>query len=146
LIAPFEEFELGNYRKRNGLTAEDCTRINSELAKCRMLCAVCHRFKTLRSNDHAEHPAAVLMSTDVLSPSLSLSLFSFSGALKRNNEQFLRHFASKGRMSTLLAEQVPVYVVTNPHVGLLGAKLMAKRLIAAGPNAHSGHPLIKAKL
>jgi len=41
---------------------------------------------------------------------------------------FTRAFADKGRMSALLAA-IPVYVVTNERVGLLGAARAASRLI-----------------
>lgn len=40
---------------------------------------------------------------------------------------FLRAFRDKGRMSDFLT-QVPVYVITNPQVGLLGAAAVAARL------------------
>jgi glucokinase len=40
---------------------------------------------------------------------------------------FLAAFVSKGRMSSLL-EQIPVHVVLNPQVGLIGAALYAARL------------------
>lgn len=42
---------------------------------------------------------------------------------------FLQAFASKGRVSPLL-EQVPIHVVLNPQVGLIGAALCAARLIS----------------
>jgi glucokinase len=41
--------------------------------------------------------------------------------------EFLRTFSDKGRMSTLL-ESMPVEVVLNPRVGLIGAALAASRL------------------
>ena len=40
---------------------------------------------------------------------------------------FLRAFANKGRMRSLL-ENVPVHIVLNPQVGLIGAALAAARL------------------
>ncbi len=40
---------------------------------------------------------------------------------------FMREFANKGRMSALLGG-MPVYVITNPKVGLMGAALAAARL------------------
>jgi glucokinase len=40
---------------------------------------------------------------------------------------FLRAFGNKGRVSHLL-ENIPVYVILNPQVGLLGAALCADRL------------------
>ncbi|HBB32009.1 MAG TPA: glucokinase [Cyanobacteria bacterium UBA9273] len=40
---------------------------------------------------------------------------------------FLRAFGEKGRVSQLL-EKVPVYVVLNPQVGLIGAAICASRL------------------
>lgn len=41
---------------------------------------------------------------------------------------FVRAFADKGRMSALLVS-IPVHVITNERVGLLGAALAARRLI-----------------
>lgn len=41
--------------------------------------------------------------------------------------QFLRAFGQKGRVSPLL-ERVPVHVVLNPQVGLIGAAICASRL------------------
>jgi glucokinase len=41
---------------------------------------------------------------------------------------FMRAFRNKGRMTPLL-EAMPVRVVTNPKVGLIGAALMAERLV-----------------
>ncbi|HEY9636484.1 MAG TPA: glucokinase [Coleofasciculaceae cyanobacterium] len=41
--------------------------------------------------------------------------------------QFLRAFGQKGRVSPLL-ERVPVYVVLNPQVGLIGAAICASRI------------------
>lgn len=43
------------------------------------------------------------------------------------NGEFMRAFRDKGRMGALLAE-MPVRVITNPRVGLLGAMLVARRL------------------
>jgi glucokinase len=40
---------------------------------------------------------------------------------------FLHAFTHKGRMSTIL-ERIPIYIVLNPHVGLIGAALCAARL------------------
>jgi glucokinase len=41
--------------------------------------------------------------------------------------QFLRAFGEKGRVSSLL-EKVPVHVVLNPQVGLIGAAICASRI------------------
>ncbi len=41
---------------------------------------------------------------------------------------FLRAFRDKGRFAGLL-EMLPLHIVTNPHVGLLGANLVARRTI-----------------
>ena len=38
---------------------------------------------------------------------------------------FMRAFLGKGRYTELLAS-LPLHIVTNPHVGLLGADLMAQ--------------------
>jgi glucokinase len=40
---------------------------------------------------------------------------------------FLRAFLDKGRFAGLL-ETLPLHIVTNPHIGLLGADLVARRL------------------
>lgn len=40
---------------------------------------------------------------------------------------FLRAFSSKGRVSPLL-EGVPIHIVLNPDVGLIGAAISAARL------------------
>jgi len=41
---------------------------------------------------------------------------------------FWRNFVAKGRMESLL-ERVPCYIVLNPQVGLLGARVVCKRLL-----------------
>lgn len=41
---------------------------------------------------------------------------------------FIRAFGAKGRFSSLLNE-MPVHVITNPHIGLLGAQQEAQRLL-----------------
>lgn len=41
--------------------------------------------------------------------------------------EFLRAFRDKGRFAGLM-ETLPLHIVTNPHVGLLGANLVARRL------------------
>ncbi|MBE9005449.1 glucokinase [Fortiea sp. LEGE XX443] len=43
------------------------------------------------------------------------------------NGNFLLNFSQKGRMRSLL-EEIPVYIILNPHVGLIGAALCAARL------------------
>lgn len=48
-------------------------------------------------------------------------------ALKKSS--FMRAFLNKGRFSTLMSE-IPVHVIMNPQVGLLGAELEAQRMIA----------------
>jgi glucokinase len=53
-------------------------------------------------------------------------------ALRRG--AFLRSFRAKGPMATLLAT-IPVHVVLNPRVGLLGAGLAAARLAGSGPTS-----------
>jgi glucokinase len=40
---------------------------------------------------------------------------------------FMQSFTNKGRMRTLL-EKVPVHVILNPHVGLIGAAICANKL------------------
>lgn len=47
--------------------------------------------------------------------------------ITRNN-LFWEHFVKKGRMQALL-EKVPLFIVTNPAVGLLGAKVVCRRLL-----------------
>ncbi|XTZ11314.1 MAG: glucokinase, partial [cyanobacterium endosymbiont of Rhopalodia yunnanensis] len=39
---------------------------------------------------------------------------------------FLKAFHAKGRMKTLM-QKIPVYIVLNPKVGLIGAALYAAR-------------------
>jgi glucokinase len=41
---------------------------------------------------------------------------------------FMKAFTSKGRISPLM-EKVPVYIVLNPKVGLIGAALCAAQLV-----------------
>ncbi|MBE8970463.1 glucokinase, partial [Nostocales cyanobacterium LEGE 12452] len=43
------------------------------------------------------------------------------------NNGFLLNFTQKGRMRRLL-EEIPVYIILNPQVGLIGAALCAARL------------------
>ncbi|MBH8562958.1 glucokinase [Nostoc sp. CENA67] len=43
------------------------------------------------------------------------------------NSNFLLNFTQKGRMRPLL-EEIPVYIILNPQVGLIGAALCAARL------------------
>ncbi|MFS0515760.1 glucokinase [Nostoc sp. UIC 10607] len=43
------------------------------------------------------------------------------------NSDFLLNFTQKGRMRSLL-EEIPVYIILNPQVGLIGAALCAARL------------------
>jgi glucokinase len=43
------------------------------------------------------------------------------------NSGFLLNFTQKGRMRSLL-EEIPVYIILNPQVGLIGAALCAARL------------------
>jgi glucokinase len=40
---------------------------------------------------------------------------------------FLQHFVRKGRFTALL-QQIPIYVVQNPEIGLLGAAHLASKL------------------
>ena len=47
--------------------------------------------------------------------------------ITRNN-LFYQHFVQKGRMQAVL-EKIPLYVITNEHVGLLGAKVVCRRLL-----------------
>lgn len=42
-------------------------------------------------------------------------------------ERFNQQFCDKGRMKPIL-ETIPVHIVTNPHIGLAGAALVASRL------------------
>ncbi len=71
---------------------------------------------------------------------LALKLLPFGGlyiaggiALKilwaiRKNNQFMESLLSKGRMRGLL-EKMPVYIVNEKNVGLLGAQVVCKRII-----------------
>jgi glucokinase len=47
--------------------------------------------------------------------------------IKRNN-LFYQHFVQKGRMQAVL-EKVPLFIIINEHVGLLGAKVVCRRLL-----------------
>ena len=47
--------------------------------------------------------------------------------MQRDN-LFYRNFVQKGRMQSVL-EKVPVFIVTHPSVGLLGAKVVCRRLL-----------------
>ena len=49
---------------------------------------------------------------------------------KLQNGLFMKNFLDKGRMSVVL-ETLPVSLITNPKVGLIGATLYAQRLIQA---------------
>jgi glucokinase len=49
-------------------------------------------------------------------------------ALRKNN-QFIDSFLAKGRMRTIL-ERMPIYLIKHPQVGLLGAKVVCRRIIA----------------
>lgn len=42
--------------------------------------------------------------------------------------EFIASFLAKGRMRGVL-EQIPVYLITNPEVGLLGARLLAEKAL-----------------
>ncbi len=52
-------------------------------------------------------------------------------ALIRESHTFVNAFASKGRMRSLL-ENIPVKIILNRQVGLIGAAVCAKRLASAG--------------
>ncbi|MCS6782195.1 MAG: glucokinase [Gloeomargarita sp. SKYBB_i_bin120] len=52
---------------------------------------------------------------------------------------FLRAFSDKGRMGPLLA-QIPVYLITNPRVGLLGATAAARSFLAGQSNCPPAGP------
>ena len=43
------------------------------------------------------------------------------------NGSFLTNFTQKGRMGSLL-EEIPVHIILNQQVGLIGAALSASRL------------------
>ncbi|MEM9949559.1 MAG: glucokinase, partial [Cyanobacteria bacterium P01_D01_bin.36] len=47
------------------------------------------------------------------------------------SEGFLDAFLNKGRVSNLL-KNVPIYIVLNPKVGLIGATLYAAKLPSSG--------------
>jgi glucokinase len=47
---------------------------------------------------------------------------------KLQDGEFMENFLDKGRMRSLL-ENIPVSLITNPKVGLLGAALYAQKLI-----------------
>lgn len=65
------------------------------------------------------------------------------------NNQFYNSFISKGRMSTVL-QQVPIYIVTAPQIGLLGSRVLCKRIVRDYNQQNSSknheHKLIHSKL
>jgi glucokinase len=51
---------------------------------------------------------------------------------------FMKAFCSKGRMRPLL-EKIPVHVILEPRVGLIGAALMAVTIKSSTPSQRTGH-------
>ena len=54
-------------------------------------------------------------------------------AAQMQRGSFMHAFLDKGRFNGLLST-LPFYIVTNPHIGLLGASLMAQKLMKQGEN------------
>ena len=60
-------------------------------------------------------------------------LFIAGGIAAKNSalfkqEHFMQFFLAKGRMRGVL-EKIPVYLINNPDVGLLGARLLARNAL-----------------
>ena len=51
----------------------------------------------------------------------------------RKNDQYVQAYLQKGRMRTLL-EKIPIYLITHKDVGLLGSKVICRRVIHAAAN------------
>jgi glucokinase len=47
----------------------------------------------------------------------------------RKNQQFVQNFLDKGRMRSQVLEKIPIYLITHPSVGLLGSKVMCRRMV-----------------
>jgi len=58
----------------------------------------------------------------------------------RKGNQFVENFLDKGRMRGVL-QKVPIYLITHPQVGLLGSKVMCRRMIH-----EASQPAIRSKL
>jgi hypothetical protein len=56
------------------------------------------------------------------------------------NEQFIREFLWKGRMKVVL-DRIPIYLIKHPQVGLLGSKVICRRIVHATgqPQGRSAH-------
>jgi len=46
----------------------------------------------------------------------------------RKNDQFVREYLAKGRMKVVL-DRIPIYLITHKAVGLLGSKVICRRII-----------------
>jgi len=57
----------------------------------------------------------------------------------RKNNQFVQNFLDKGRMRAVL-EKVPIYLITHPQVGLLGSKVVCRRMV------HEAQQPLRSKL
>jgi len=68
-------------------------------------------------------------------------------AAMRKNQQFVQHYLAKGRLRAEL-EKIPIYLITHPQVGLLGSKVLCRRIINRAENWRSGvaTPQLQAKL
>jgi len=47
----------------------------------------------------------------------------------KNDPTFLQRFSDKGRLTKFLSEEIPIYLVTDLHIGLKGCEEFGRRLI-----------------
>jgi glucokinase len=59
----------------------------------------------------------------------------------KKNDQYVQAYLQKGRMRPLL-KKIPIYLITHKEVGLLGSKVICRRIIHAAANTKQ----IKSKL
>lgn len=55
-------------------------------------------------------------------------------SLMMKENQFVKAYLAKGRMEAVL-EKIPIYLITHPNVGLLGAQVICRRIVQAAANA-----------
>jgi len=62
------------------------------------------------------------------------------GIIRKNN-QFVANYLQKGRMKPVL-QRIPIYLIKDPNVGLLGSKVICRRII----HSRAGEQPLRAKL
>jgi len=60
-------------------------------------------------------------------------------SLMRKNNQFVVNYLNKGRMKVEL-EKIPIYLIKHKDVGLLGARVLCRRFVRAGPGSQPVPP------